>query len=57
MNAANYMRCPYFVAVGAQEPQPSAARPHSRTGLWQQLRRFLPFGRTDRKHRRRVYYI
>lgn len=60
MNAASYVHCPYYVeASGGAHRQPHVAKrqPARAVGVWQQVRRLLPFARGENKRRRRIYFI
>ncbi len=60
MNSASYVHCPYYVkATGGSHRQPHVETLDvSRSmGLWQRVRRYLPFSRGENKRRRRVYFI
>jgi len=60
MNAASYVQCPYYLKVhgGVHRELVVEERQSSRTArVWQQVRRLLPFGRSDSKRRRRVYFF
>lgn len=57
-NPANFVRCPYYVeAMGQPKKQVALSAQEETSPSWlrQQLDRVFPFGRSERKKRKRIY--
>jgi len=60
LNPANFVRCPYYGDAMGEQKQQRDFQMRKRSlpaRLRDRLGRLLPFGRTARKKRRRVYFV
>ncbi|MEZ4679451.1 MAG: hypothetical protein R2932_35045 [Caldilineaceae bacterium] len=60
LNQASYMRCPYYVEVMGQQKRQidlQMRKQSTSSRLRHQLARLIPFVRSDRKKRKRIYFV